>query len=214
MAVQLKQDEQNEPVQRNMCHVCNRRCGVEQGQYDEELDRARWLCRTCADKELADFEDVGEPDIPFDPDDEPEPESAPRQASRTQQSARPAATCMNQDDLLAHVKEKFGIEIGTFTHTFSRTGSKRQKTYEAYFEIGRVKDVVKKGEDIRCILECWVDAEDAEGQHMEHTYTHSGSHAWWEESVHALGLVPLLDDAWKKDNEGDSKYSCTDHNML
>ena len=200
-AAYLELSEANEPVAQHMCYECQTRRAAEQLGYSDE-GNARWLCRTCADRELTDFGDVGEPDIPFAPEDA---QLLAVAQILPQARARRDAACMQRDELLAHVKVQHGIEIGTFVHTFSRRGSKKTKTYDAFFYVGRVKDV-KQGRDmsVDCVLESWVDAQDEDGEHMEYAYTPAGTDKWWVESVKSLGLVPFMgDEPWSKDNNGD-----------
>jgi hypothetical protein len=90
-------------------------------------------------------------------------------------------------------------------HTYSRRGSKKKKNYEAFFYMGRVKDV-KQGDDqnVDCVLEQWVDINDEDGDHVEHAYTPAGTDEWWVESVKSLGLVPFMGEGpWRKDNDGE-----------
>ena len=145
---------------------------------------------------------MGEPDIPFEPEDA---QLLAVAQLRPRARARQEAACLQRDELLAHVKVQHGIEIGTFVHTYSRRGSKKKKNYEAFFYMGRVKDV-KQGDDqnVDCVLEQWVDINDEDGDHVEHAYTPAGTDEWWVESVKSLGLVPFMGEGpWRKDNDGE-----------
>ena len=212
MADHLKQSE-SETVASNKCDKCKSTCVATQVGYDEQAEKPRWLCRACSDMELTDFGDVGEADIPEEQDDTLHADTSAAPSTTAAARRRESCTCMSREELLAHTKAQHGIEIGSFVHTFSRTGNKKKQTYEAYFEVGRVKDVVMDGDDILCQMEHWMNTMDVDEDDMEHTFSPSGSEKWFQESVKALGLVPFLHpiaDAWKKDDNGTN----IDHNTL